>query len=112
IPYRCTLFGAGLVYPTSPIPKSVAIGEFNNDGYLDVVVGATGAATANVLLAVPGGAGDLQAKQDFVLMAPAVGIAAISNGSYDDFVTSEESGTKHEVEVFDYVATPHLVYGK
>jgi hypothetical protein len=56
-------FGATVDYPIGDMPASVALGDLDNDGRLDIVTANSGEATVSVLLAT--GAGAFAGKVDY-----------------------------------------------
>ncbi|MER7810895.1 FG-GAP-like repeat-containing protein [Streptomyces sp900116325] len=86
-------FAPKVDYPTGTGPNSVAVGDFNGDGDLDLVTANTAANTVSVLLS--NGAGTFAAKTDY---ATGTNPRSVAVGDFNgdgrlDLVTANASGT-------------------
>ena len=84
-------FGSPVAYGTGELPTSVVVGDFNDDGELDIAVANSGENTVSVLLG--NGDGTFQTHQDFATgRAPNSLIVADFNGDLKSDLATANSG--------------------
>jgi hypothetical protein len=85
-------FGAKTDFATGTGPVAVAVGDFNGDGKLDLVVANWQANTASVLFG--NGSGSFSGKKDLAVGAPHdVAVGDFNGDGKDDIVATEYSGS-------------------
>ncbi|HEY3837082.1 MAG TPA: FG-GAP-like repeat-containing protein [Bryobacteraceae bacterium] len=73
-------FAPGAVYPGSAFPTAVALGDFNNDGRLDIAIG-NGSSPASLSIRLGNGDGTFQAPVDYP--AGSYGAPSIAVGDFN-----------------------------
>jgi len=103
-------FNAPISTASAPPSNDLAVGDFNNDGKLDVAVVGLGSNTVTVLLG--NGNGTFQAPISF-LAASGFALSSITTGHFNndgklDLAVAESNTTTSQVQVFEGDGTGHF----